>query len=272
MRILPAVVLAAALTLLYGCFEYEEEVVLNADGSGTVKLKYTMAEKDAVHTERNWKPGPDGVLNDMPVTREHAEQFFAGREGIAVSDILVETRDDKRTVSYSLAFDNCSNLQTEGLDPFRHGMEFVRNKDGSFSYKRICMDPALREEPEDFLEPSEESEESHDGAEESEDKFTKLPDEWTKGVPEDKLSFSVILPLEIAETNAHHHDGKTATWKMETREEIKKWERQGWVLTAKTVPPESVLLPVIVGVAIVIAFTAIVAISVGKRGRKPRDA
>ena len=251
--------LLGALVMMYGCYEYEEHLTLNADGSGSVKVKYVMAEEEAADEVERWDPPPDSLRDGaIPCEKKHVEELFSGKEGLKVRDISVSTSDGQRTVSFTVTFDNFQRLQKTHFAAFMNGMMFFRNEEGRFSYERwLTEERWLGQERQPVEAPGNQDEREP----------IELSEEPKRNHPDLKFVFKLTLPVEIAETNAHTHAGNMAEWRIETEEEEEKWRKQGWILKAETTPADGLLLPIIVAVVIVGAF--VLSLLVKKIIRKP---
>ena len=106
--------LLLSLTLLSGCLDYGEELTLNKDGSGRLKLDFTvdMAFMGEVSKALGEEPSPDEMRGP---TREEIMEGL-GVEGITVSDLDVQERGTKTRVKMTVDFTSLEALnRVEGF-------------------------------------------------------------------------------------------------------------------------------------------------------------
>jgi len=255
MRNWAIMLVSVALVAISGCIEYEEDLRLNADGSGVVYIRYAMAKFMALSMAGQAGPGESG---NLPVTEDSVRTQFAGKPGLKLSDVKSWDEEEKRVVRFAVAFDKLESLQNSGFGPFEGGFKFVRNADDTYVYERKMdtgsatgkspaetgeagekvKEPATEQKPEP--EPDTETEQEP-GTEpepevEPEPETTPVPDDamnemgeaMAKGMMEGmsqamggmmkelpKFTFKLRLPKNIVETNANYHSGNYAEWKME---------------------------------------------------------
>ncbi len=108
-------VLAVSILLVAGCINYNQEMTLEGDNSGTVKINYTNAGQ-----------GQEGVPN-LPFTEE---EILAGYEGAGVEvydiEIVSGEGDDAPTpeATYFIDFKNVEDLNGYGI--FAIGSDIVQ--------------------------------------------------------------------------------------------------------------------------------------------------
>jgi uncharacterized lipoprotein YehR (DUF1307 family) len=96
--LLTVVVLALAL---YGCINYEQEVTLNLDGSGTMKIHYWAKENNVM-----WLSSNKLAFDEAKIREQYKS------DNITVSAVKVEsdTKDSTKHVRVELAFKNIAKL------------------------------------------------------------------------------------------------------------------------------------------------------------------
>ena len=296
----------AALVVIAGCIEYEEDLRLNADGSGVVYLRYAMNQFLAAQMASQPDAGESG---NLPMTEKSIKALLTGKPGLKLSGVKVWDEEEKRIVKFMVEFDSLASLQKSGLGPFEGGFVFVRNADDTYVYERK-MD---NEDPEDknpdkedeageaAKKPAEEQEVKKEPEAEAEDKpeveaeqkpetmpvsegtMDEMGEAMAKGMMEGmsqamgsmmkqlpKFTFKLTLPKNIAETNASYHSGNYAEWKMEFSAEAMQSSNPmaGEVFTVKTssVDPSSPLVYAVIAAAA--ALVVVVLVIAVMRGRK----
>ncbi len=255
MKKLMVIALFAVMVLLYGCIEYEEHLVLNADGSGTLTVKYAMSEQMAAMAGQQ-----DAEKGQLPMDKKKIEKLFAGKDDLKLSNVNVSIEDGKRVISFTLVFDSIEKLQKSDFAPFKESLKFARNEDGSFSYERKMSagsdmgGPQMK--PVEQTEPGQgEKSKMPEGTEEMGEEMMKGMMKGMMGGMAPKFTYKLTLPAKIAETNADSHEGRNAEWKIEINME-KPDEMKDKVFTARTlVGGESgfPLLPVIIVAVVLVA-------------------
>lgn len=261
MKKLVAIALLGAAVMLYGCIEYEEDLVLNADRSGTVKVKYAMSEQLAAMMAMG---AGDQDKGELPVDKEKVEKLFSGKEGLKVSNISVELKEKKKVVSFTVAFDDVDNLAKSNFALFKEGLTFTRNEDGTFTYERKMSDtggPKAQPEKKEGAEG-----EVPEGMEEMGEEMGKA---MMKGMMEQfglpKFTYKLTLPGTITETNADSHEGRAAQWKVEADVDNPD-AMEGKVMTAKSLAAQEKKIPILpIAIAVVIVLVGVVVLLIVRR-------
>lgn len=101
-----AAVLAACL-LLYGCFEYNEEIRFNSDGSGTVRahgwIDYEVANR--------FYSGEDDQQVLPPITTGMVNYFAVGSRKVSIEEVSVMPAGGKWVFDITVAFANVEELR-----------------------------------------------------------------------------------------------------------------------------------------------------------------
>lgn len=101
-----ASVLIAATCMAFfiaGCFEYEEELVLNKDGSGTLKVHYSkMNDVDVSNDEFNLPDDKDDI-------RDEIEKKWTSKK-VKLVDFNIRDRDKSKEVDFTLKFKDVMDL------------------------------------------------------------------------------------------------------------------------------------------------------------------
>jgi hypothetical protein len=106
-KLIIGLTLAAAVILAAGCISYDQELVLNEDGSGTVLVRYASDD-------------PDGTAGApvLSFTEEDIETEYAGSE-VRVRDIQVylapERKEGPSEAKYYLDFEDIEDLNARGV-------------------------------------------------------------------------------------------------------------------------------------------------------------
>lgn len=206
------IALSAIVLCLNGCIEYEEDLALNEDGSGDVRVKYSMKEEVAGMMAMGRYDKKNG---EVPVDRFKVNGLFMKKRGLTLSDVNVETKDNRRTVIFNLKFDHFGRLKNTNFFGFKDGIEFRKSKDGTFTYKR--RPPAFSE----IMGETQQSGGRRKRDEKKEEAARRLKRSQNKakadqfGYP--KASFKLTMPKDITDTNADSHKGRIANWKFEPK-------------------------------------------------------
>jgi len=168
-------VLAVSILLVAGCINYNQEMTLEGDNSGTVKINYTNAGQ-----------GQEGVPN-LPFTEE---EILAGYEGAGVEvydiEIVSGEGDDAPTpeATYFIDFKNVEDLNGHGI--YAIGSDIVQvitvtDEGDTRTFTQTCTLQMTVEEDTDLSAYS--------------------------------FNYTLTLPASVLETNGTiAADGQTVTW------------------------------------------------------------
>jgi hypothetical protein len=114
LKMLGLAAVAVALAALAGCINYDQELTLNVDGSGTVKVRYDREGE----TKREGDEESDADLIGAPKLSFTEEEIMAEYEGSAVTvrDIVIsETDAGVPEATYYIDFKNITDLNGYGI-------------------------------------------------------------------------------------------------------------------------------------------------------------
>jgi len=142
------VLMLAIPLLLAGCFEYDHEVVINEDGSGTVRVHYNDVTEKIVDREES--PPAARNLPQLPITKSAVVSSFGGVP-LVVKDVEIKTVDGNPDVSYVVSFGDVEDLNGRGIFNLENGkftQTFsLREDEGLWTYEhRLDFDWPLDEE------------------------------------------------------------------------------------------------------------------------------
>lgn len=247
-----AVLATIMLLLASGCIDYDEVMVINADGSGTVKMHYAMSkvyfeQMDAMMQDLN----PDeseastGSPSNMFSKRDIEEALAGNDQGIKMVSFNYSETDSLYVWDMEFSFQDVNKLDSlsgalstsEGeFMPSEEGHQaYDKQDDGNWLFTRSLgsdESPDVGEfqnpeddgdNPEEFddQEPQEESEggqegnELEDGMQEFADAMQGLGEQmqWmAEEMKNHKIRFTVVFPRKVIDSNATNVDGDTATW------------------------------------------------------------
>ncbi len=210
-----------SLVLLGGCINYEEQLTLNKDGSGTIMMHYWM--------DSTFAQGPGQAAGDKgpPMSEQQANERFATKPGITLQSFRTEEKDGDTHSYVTLAFDSVTNLSA-AMD----GRDITFSEEGgviTFTSTVESESPgpeaAMPLEPEPASEPADgEAPEMPEGME---GMGEAMGEAMAKGMEEmmgqmmgsmgdGEFTFNVTFPGEVLEvegpgaTKAEN----TATWKL----------------------------------------------------------
>ncbi len=130
--------LALSLAVLFGCVKMEQEITLNADGSGSVNFMYAMGEQMIAQMEAMKEMAKDmegmevedtGFEFDEAKVREGFEKYQ--ELGITLNNVKTDTRDGWRYVHLDFDFQDISRLrEVEGFGEIN--LRIRKNEDGDY--------------------------------------------------------------------------------------------------------------------------------------------
>lgn len=195
LRIGSAAACAALLVCLTaGCLEVQDELVIQADGSGTVLIRTTMDSQTQMLTS-GMAMGREGKATYPPTNEQEARNFFAGSS----FDIIAAAEDGEngaRVQTIRVAFQDINDLMKTGYGE-AHGLQVVRDG-GKLTVKAVsgmAGATAVEDLPADEMPmgPS------------------MASDELKKSAQRLKVSFKVTLPAAVTADGAAV-EGNSATW------------------------------------------------------------
>ncbi len=300
-----------ALLAIAGCIEYEEDLRLNADGSGVAYIRYALSQMLAMPMAAGESSGDS---EEMPITEDGVRKMFANKPGLKLSDVSVSDEDGRRVISFTLAFDTVESLQKSGFGPFKGVFKLVRNADDTYAYERKMdtesseagdsgsageteknpdteQKPGMEAQPETEQEPGTEQEPETGQNPETEtvpdEAMNKMGETMAKGMMEGmsqamdsmagqlpKFTFKLRLPKNIVETNADYYSGNYAEWKVEfSAEQMQKSDSMGdKVFKVRTNNVDPSSLLLPIIVGIAAAIVVIAFVLAMLRGRKKDSA
>lgn len=130
-----------ALLAMSGCINYTEETVLQSNGSGRMKIQYSIEESMFAMMEQ----GEDQVENPFEFDKEKVKAQFDSKN-ITVKKIDVFSEQGKRNVVIELAFKDINKLSEAKFFMDRQ-ISFKKDKKGNLVYKMVVAGTA--DEPEE---------------------------------------------------------------------------------------------------------------------------
>lgn len=245
----PGMVLCTVLFCFAGCLDYEEVLVLNADGSATIQMKYAvdkvyldqmkaMYEQMAQYMPDMEVPGDPA---DLMFDKAHIDQSLAAENsGITLLNYEVSSTDKAQIWNMGFAIADINNIealdkalspqedqyeQYEESEPVEEQPLLTKQDDGTLLFYRSIGDDIASgdlgfggDEEGDYQ--GEEYDDSDDPLsnalgeqlEEELGQFVEGLDDIADGMRDHKLKFTVTFPGEIIESNATSVDGNTAVW------------------------------------------------------------
>jgi len=141
------VVLLAVFSLLTGCFEFEERIVINRNGSGTLEVEYWTLEDVDIHDDNFEFPKKE---NDI---RHEIKKKYTSRH-VKLVDLDVNQRENSRTVYFKVRFDDVMNLNE--IRHFQENEFSFRKSGDKFEFSRVVFMnnnvEKKKDEPEGVLE------------------------------------------------------------------------------------------------------------------------
>jgi len=191
MKLLRFCLIPLAALALTSCIQVEQELTINADGSGTVNAHFAINQTTIEMIEAAQKQG-DGAKpkNDFPMTVEDVKKKFEGKKDVTVKDVRLEDKDGKRHVYYVVEAKTLTALMeaTEMTN-----INISKDADGNYTMwsEKKAEKPKTEEEKK------------------MEKQMRALMMPMLKGL---RLAMKINLPTEIIETTAHEKTEKSAAW------------------------------------------------------------
>ena len=206
--------LAVAL-ILPSCLEYETEVTLNKDGSGTITEEMVMGAQmigmmEMAAAQGGQQKNPLADMKDEAKLKEKATEYGEGVAFAKVEDIKRKDGGKGVRVTYTFSDINKITISPGGgmdqLGELQPGAKIEKAADdakATFKYadNELTINLPQPEEEEDQGTPDE----GNAGGEEIDPQMAMMA-EMMKGM---KMGAKVIVAPGIAKTNASHHEGNT---------------------------------------------------------------
>ncbi|MCX6925638.1 MAG: hypothetical protein NT154_20870 [Verrucomicrobia bacterium] len=192
---------ALAALLLCGCFQVEDDLTLQANGSGTVKLTvHSSIPEEMMSMVGSASGGGEGSgLEYPPVSKEEALRYFPSKNFV----LKVEEKEaaEGKTVVVEASFKDINALLSS---PYGHAHQLVlaTNKNGALRLQALSGGAALAQAAQ--MKP------------EGEMEMLQVPgmEEAQKKKGEMLFEFRVTLPNTVTAANGAR-DNKTVTWRVD---------------------------------------------------------
>ena len=236
-RLNPTYLIVLAIPLaLAGCIEYDQEMTINEDGSGTVKIHYNSAAQEPVKGGGWLRSGAENVPA-LPFSEEGIIDSY-GEAPLVVEDVNIATIEGNPDASYRVSFDDIEDLNGRGIFYLEEG--------------KLAQTFSLEEEEETCT------------YEQNIDFDWPLKEEDKSDLAEYVFTYNVKVPGEILETNGTPVSGDKVKWEYNLAELLNA-ETTLWVTynAPKAVPSLGSIKKIgktaswILGVIILCAFIAI---------------
>lgn len=241
-----ALALVALALMVGGCIDYDEVMVINADGSGTVSMKYVMDRSfiDGMKSMAMSMGTPEDSiesLSDMFSQAEIEKSLAGNDEGIELESFEHSETETSYVWDMKFSFKDITRLDylsealstDDGEFSSDQGTQsYSKQEDGNWLFTRSFMDEGEMEsqswedddqeeagdDDEDWSEEAYEEEEAE--ADDSDDEAEEIEMDESMGdfssamagLGDHKIRFSITFPREIVESNATKIEGKTAIW------------------------------------------------------------
>ena len=126
----------AVLLFFAGCIEYEENLTINKNGSGTITMTYGMPL--------------EMVKNDASFTAEKIRDDLTEIDGVTVISTKDFVKDGLKWVEAKAKFrslENLGNIKNDQLPGFSGAMAYTENKNGSFTFTKSLGDKPKNPKP-----------------------------------------------------------------------------------------------------------------------------
>jgi hypothetical protein len=190
--------------LLTGCFQFDQEMTLNADGSGNMKVHYACSEQTLGQIEMlaqmgKQQGGADGgtvtvTSNGPSFKKEEIEKEFESvkASGITLRQAAVESKDGWRHVDLLLDFKDLASLRK--LELFKDSkMTLTRDAAGNYVISdQLDVDPS--------------------GTDESHERDASEKQMMTAMMQGFRAAVTIHVPGKVLESTAHEQQGQTVRW------------------------------------------------------------
>ena len=200
--------LSMILFLFLNCLEYNEKIVINKDGSGTIKISYSGPSDSDVDSDESKYIFLKGDEYDI---REDVERHYTSNR-VKLEDFYYEKSGINKYVDFVLKFEDLNDL--EDVTNYRgRKIKFERDRDGGYTFERIFKIDGER----DFYK--------------NDSSFEKFIKNTVKEGVLDKIKFKFEcrLPREIRISNSEYVRGdNVAKWYFTLGDVIDKKEFTMW--------------------------------------------
>jgi hypothetical protein len=176
-----------------GCVEIHQEMTIQRDGSGVVKVHLVITKTMLDLRDTALREGrPLHPRANFPLTEEDVKKKFADEKDVTVKDIKIGGGDGNHHVCYTLESKNLARLFELCDLPY---MNLDKDSQGNYTLwtKRKTVEKR-KLTPEEQLE---------------EDEMLRAARKMFKGL---KVSLKIIVPGDILETTAHERTTTAAQW------------------------------------------------------------
>ncbi len=163
MKIFCVLLAVFALAFVSGCIKVDQTFILNADGSGTFDMSYSMSEQTIMQMESMAKMqmDPEGEEEgdiafdfDEKSMREGLKKFE--KDGVVVKSVSTVTKDGWKTMKIKLAFESLKGLsKTEFFE--KNSVTIKKNESGDYVFMQkarneksgpggVEMEPAMAQQ------------------------------------------------------------------------------------------------------------------------------
>lgn len=175
--------------LLQGCLELEQELTVEKNGSGTLKLSYVLNESftNMVELAEELKQSATGgrtLIEPGLVLNEQELRARVAGEGVEITSSSFEKKDGRLTISFTVSFRDLNALvKTKALQ--REPISFYRDEKNN-----LALEVGTRFSAVNLYK-------------------NKLPENASEGF---KATIKIILPGKVLENNADTVEETTLTW------------------------------------------------------------
>jgi len=242
------VIMSVTLLMFAGCIDYREEITINEDGSGTIKLHYAiereyMDQFDAV-SEMDGEEGSSDE-GDIPSEEEIKEMISTGNANVELISYSYQESEEWETWEMEFSFESIAGFADLGIalsedeDPVGPEVSYTKQDDGSFLFQRYFGGESLGEMPADesgedvdlpdsadyyeamaaMTEAMQQMSEEQQMEGMDDDSMQQMMAEYaqgmsdmTEGINRAMIRLEVHFPGEVVESNATSTEGNTAIW------------------------------------------------------------
>ena len=244
--------MAVSILLMAGCFDYEQNMILKSDGSGTVKVSYIVEKayldqikkmSEAMAKQSGGSVKPTDPAETMFSKSEIEKTLKTHDSGIKMLSHEMSETDYSRKWDMEFSFADVNKLDvladalTGDSEDYNlsddTGSIYVRQPDGTWLYSQPFMEDddsggdgeeyGYEESEEDYQEdyPEEYSDEydeddisdlNMEGAGEAMEKWSEDMKDLVESMASHKIRVAIEFPGDVVESNATSVEGKTAVW------------------------------------------------------------
>jgi len=242
---LAAAAFAVGVILLAGCINYDQDLALNADGSGTMTVHYSSAAQKLPGKEKEGEGEVNlGQAPKLPFDEAEIRKGYEGAKGVVIKDVKVEEKENVPHATYVIAFKDINELNGKGIfalegDKLRQTFSLTDDA-GAKLFKQLVQ--------------------------------LKMDVQDPSTLSTYKFTYKFKAPGEVFETNGTKGEGNTVSWEYSLDKLINKDTEMTVKFKAKKAVfggKAATIIGVIICLAVVVVVVIIIIVLVSKKKKAP---